>query len=44
MEGDKEKCLREKKSVREDKVLYRVEQLAMNENWVACASPRRIRN
>jgi hypothetical protein len=31
MEGDKEKPLREKKSVREDKTWYSVEQLAMNE-------------
>ena len=31
MERDKEKPLREKKSVREDKTWYRVEQLVMNE-------------
>jgi hypothetical protein len=44
MEGDEKKCLREKKSVREDKTWYRVKHLAMNENWVSCASPRSIRN
>lgn len=32
MEGDKEKPLREKKSIREDKTWYWVEQLAMNED------------